>query len=152
MKKLFSLLLISSFAYGQELRLICDGVITETETDVIYGTTKEPTGATKLNTTFYDKESKKTQATIFLDLNLDDETGTLEVPETMRRKNAKILKTKLDKLAVTDKKISGRAKFNAFSVHKFNIDRRTGDINYSWLIDSTFNGSCRKNDIVENKF
>ena len=152
MKKLFSLLLISSFAYGQELRLICDGVITETETDVIYGTTKEPTGATKLNTTFYDKESKKTQATIFLDLNLDDETGTLEVPETMRRKNAKILKTNLDKLAVTDKKISGRAKFNAFSVHKFNIDRRTGDINYSWLIDSTFNGSCRKNDIVENKF
>lgn len=152
MKKLLALLLLTPLTFAEELSLVCDGVITETETDVIYGTTKDTGGATKLNTTFYDKESKKTQATIFLDLNLGNETGTLEVPETMRRKNAKILKTKLDKLAVTDKKISGRAKFNAFSVHKFNIDRRTGDINYSWLIDSTFNGSCRKNDIVENKF
>ena len=73
MKKLFLLLFISFFANGEELRLICDGVITETETDVIYGTTKEPSGATKLNTTFYDKELKKTQATIFLDLNLNFE-------------------------------------------------------------------------------
>ena len=81
-------------------------------------------------------KNRQYEASIFIVLELEEETGTLEVPETMRRPNAKLLKTDLYNVKITDKKISAKAKFNFAARHKFNIDRRTGDINYRFQIQS----------------
>ena len=151
MKKLLALLLLSPLVGGEELNLICEGVVDQVKATSAFGTTTSSNQSGALSTNIIGTTTVQFESTIFLNLDLEEESGTLEVSENMRRNNAKILKTKLDKLAVTDKKISGRAKFNTFARHKFNIDRRTGDINYKFP-DAKFNGSCRKNYIVENKF
>jgi hypothetical protein len=151
MKKLLALLLLSPLVVSEELNLICEGVVDQVKATSAFGTTTSSNQSGALSTNIIGTTTVQFESTIFLNLDLKEESGTLEVSENMRRNNAKILKTKLDKLAVTDKKISGRAKFNTFARHKFNIDRRTGDINYKFP-DAKFNGSCRKNDIVENKF
>ena len=151
MKKILALLLLSPLVISDELNLICEGVVDQVKATSAFGTTTSSNQSGALSTNIIGTTTVQFESTIFLNLDLEEESGTLEVSENMRRNNAKILKTKLDKLAVTDKKISGRAKFNTFARHKFNIDRRTGDINYKFP-DAKFNGSCRKNDIVENKF
>ena len=145
------LLLLSSFSFAEELNLICEGVVDQEELTSSFGTTTSNTQNGALTTNIYGTETIQFKASFFLYLDMDKETGVLELPETMRRPGAKVLKTDLTELKVTGKKISGKAKFNAFARHKFNIDRRTGNINYKFA-DSKFNGSCRKNDIVENKF
>ena len=143
--------LVSSFSYAEELNLICEGVVDQVKATTALGTTTSSNQSGTLSTNIVGTTSVQFNSTLFLRLNLEEKTGTLEVSENMRRNNAKILKTNLTELKISDTKFSGKAKFNAFARHKFNIDRRTGDINYKFP-DAKFNGSCRKNDIVENKF
>jgi hypothetical protein len=151
MKKLLALLLLSPLVVSEELNLICEGVVDQVKATSAFGTTTSSNQSGALSTNIIGTTTVQFESTIFLNLDLEEESGTLEVSENMRRNNAKILKTNLTELKVSDKKLSGRAKFNTFARHKFNIDRRTGDINYKFP-DAKFNGSCRKNDIVENKF
>jgi hypothetical protein len=151
MKKLLALLLLSPLVVSDELNLICEGVVDQVKATSAFGTTTSSNQSGALSTSIIGTTTVQFESTIFLNLDLEEESGTLEVSENMRRNNAKILKTNLTELKVSDKKLSGRAKFNTFARHKFNIDRRTGDINYKFP-DAKFNGSCRKNDIVENKF
>lgn len=151
MKKLLALFLLSPLVAGEELNLICEGVVDQVKATSAFGTTTSSNQSGALSTNIIGTTTVQFESTIFLNLDLEEESGTLEVSENMRRNNAKILKTNLTELKVSDKKLSGRAKFNTFARHKFNIDRRTGDINYKFP-DAKFNGSCRKNDIVENKF
>ena len=151
MKKLLALLLLSPLVVSKELNLICEGVVDQVKATSAFGTTTSSNQSGALSTNIIGTTTVQFESTIFLNLDLEEESGTLEVSENMRRNNAKILKTNLTELKVSDKKLSGRAKFNTFARHKFNIDRRTGDINYKFP-DAKFNGSCRKNDIVENKF
>ncbi|MDA7786666.1 hypothetical protein N9A12_03110 [Gammaproteobacteria bacterium] len=148
MKKLLVLLLLSPTAYSEKLALICEGVVDQVKATTTSVVTSSPDTA---NANIVGLKTIQFNATIFLDLDLESESGTLEVSENMRRNNAKLTKTNLTQLKVTDEKLSGKAKFNAFARHKFNIDRRTGLINYKFP-DAKFNGSCKKNDIVENKF
>ncbi|MDA8732994.1 hypothetical protein N9M76_00010 [Gammaproteobacteria bacterium] len=151
MKKLLAILLLSPLVISDELNLICEGVVDQVKATSAFGTTTSSNQSGALSTNIIGTTTVQFESTIFLNLDLEEESGTLEVSENMRRNNAKILKTNLTELKVSDKKLSGRAKFNTFARHKFNIDRRTGDINYKFP-DAKFNGSCRKNDIVENKF
>jgi hypothetical protein len=151
MKKLLALLLLTPLVVSEELSLICEGVVDQVKATTAFGTTTSSNQSGALSTNVIGTTTVQFESTIFLNLDLEEESGTLEVSENMRRNNAKILKTNLTELKVSDKKLSGRAKFNTFARHKFNIDRRTGDINYKFP-DAKFNGSCRKNDIVENKF
>ena len=151
MKKILALLLLTPLVVSEELSLICEGVVDQVKATTAFGTTTSSNQSGALSTNVIGTTTVQFESTIFLNLDLEEESGTLEVSENMRRNNAKILKTNLTELKVSDKKLSGRAKFNTFARHKFNIDRRTGDINYKFP-DAKFNGSCRKNDIVENKF
>lgn len=151
MKKVLALLVLSPLVVSEELNLICEGVVDQVKATSAFGTTTSSNQSGALSTNIIGTTTVQFESTIFLNLDLEEESGTLEVSENMRRNNAKILKTNLTELKISDIKFSGKAKFNVFARHKFNIDRRTGDINYKFP-DAKFNGSCRKNDIVENKF
>jgi len=148
---LLTLLLLSPLTFAEELSLMCEGVVDKVEATVGTATTNFNNSSTNAVTSVIGTKNRQYEASIFIVLELEEETGTLEVPETMRRPNAKLLKTDLYNVKITDKKISAKAKFNFAARHKFNIDRRTGDINYRFP-DAKFNGKCKKYEQEENQF
>jgi len=149
---LITLLTFGSFGVvGDELNLVCKGVVDKIEAAVGTSTTNFNNSATSAITSSVVTKNRQYEASVFINIELEEEKGTLEVPETMRSPNAKLLKTDLYDIEISEEKISARAKFNAFARHKFNIDRRTGDINYSFP-DAKFNGNCSKFEEDKKKF
>ena len=90
MKNIFlTLLLLSPLAFAEELSLMCEGVVDKVEATVGTATTNFNNSPTNAVTSVIGSKNRQYEASIFIVLELDEEVGTLEVPETMRRPNAK---------------------------------------------------------------
>ena len=153
MKKIIPLfILLPSLLVGEDLNLICSGTATEKSASVISSNTTNPfdvSQRTKTQTVIPKKS--EFDSSIYLNLDLENATGNIEVLKSLRRKGAKITKTNLTDLIVNKNTIEGKAKWNAIARIKFVIDRRTGTIDYSTTGNISFNGNCSKFE-PENKF
>jgi len=145
MKKLLALLLLSPLAVSEELNLICEGLATQVTTKTITTKSKNPSDFTqKSESKTRIKDENIFDASIFLNLSLDELSGTLEVPKSLRRKGAKLTKTDLTELVVTENFFEGKAQWNRVAKVKFTIDRRTGILDYKTSGNVSFNGNCSK--------
>jgi hypothetical protein len=145
MKKLLALLLLSPFVAGEELNLICEGLATEKTSKTITTKSKNPYDLSqKAESRTRIKGENIFDASIFLNLSLEKLSGTLEVPKSLRRKNAKLTKTDLTELIVSENFFEGKAQWNGLAKVKFTLDRRTGILDYKTTGNISFNGNCSK--------
>jgi len=153
MKKLIALILLTPSLYAEDLELICEGTATEKYIEQVNSKTTNPYNATQSQKTRTNIPKESTSfAAVFLTLNMEDETGVIEVPAKFRRKGAKLTKNDLSELEISEKFIKGKVKWNFVASSSFTVDRRTGVMDYTSTGSISFNGMCKKYDKSENKF
>jgi len=153
MKKILALLLLSPLVGGEELNLICNGTASIEKPSVVQSKTTTNPGMPPVQTqTIIPNAKKKSfESAIYLNLDLKNESGDIELPKSLRRKGAKVTKQDLTELTINENTIEARVKWNLLERGKILIDRRTGTINYTTTSPVSFNGSCSKFEL-KNKF
>ena len=152
MKKLIALILLTPSLYAEDLELICEGTVTEKKVEQVSSRTTG-SGANSSQRTRINIPTESTSfAAVFLTLNMEDETGVIEVPAKFRRKGAKLTKNDLEVLDISEKFIKGKVKWNVMANASFTVDRRSGVMEYISSGNITFNGMCEKYEKSANKF